>query len=134
MEQSPLFWIFNIVIVVAASALTIYSARARKGAGGYLCEDCRFNSPEKCLKSIRPFALVCTSYRQLNNASVLTGPSRTSPTALASSASLESSTSLKSPASSTSSASESLESLESPTSSTSPASVTTNAPLLEEDL
>jgi hypothetical protein len=63
MEQSPLFWIFNIAVVTLASALTIYSARNRKGAGGYLCEDCRFNSPTDCLKSVRPFALVCTSYR-----------------------------------------------------------------------
>jgi hypothetical protein len=71
MEHSPLFWIFNIAVVTIASALTIYSARARKGAGGYLCEDCRFNSPEACLKSVRPFALVCTSYRQINDGHAL---------------------------------------------------------------
>jgi hypothetical protein len=35
MEQSPLFWIFNILVVMTASALTIYCARNRKGSGGY---------------------------------------------------------------------------------------------------
>jgi hypothetical protein len=63
MEQSPLFWIFNIIVVLLACALTVYSARTRKGSGGYLCEDCRFNNPQSCLKSVRPLALVCTSYR-----------------------------------------------------------------------
>jgi hypothetical protein len=71
MEQSPLFWIFNILVVMTASALTIYCARNRKGSGGYLCEDCRFNRPADCLKSVRPFALVCTSYRQANDGHAL---------------------------------------------------------------
>ena len=63
MEHSPFFWIFNVIVVAIVSALTLYSARTRKGAGGFLCEDCKFNDPVSCLKSDRPEAMVCTSYR-----------------------------------------------------------------------
>ncbi|HEY9681792.1 MAG TPA: hypothetical protein V6C86_09440 [Oculatellaceae cyanobacterium] len=63
MGNSPLFWIVDGLAVAAVSALTIYSAVARKGKGRFLCDDCRFNDPEKCKKVERPRALVCTSYR-----------------------------------------------------------------------
>lgn len=54
-----------VLVGVATAVLTIYTALARKSTGAYLCDDCKFNSPEKCLKIDRPFALVCTSYRTL---------------------------------------------------------------------
>lgn len=52
-----------LIVGIGAAVLTIYTAIARKYTGAYLCDDCRFNDPEKCLKVERPFALVCTSYR-----------------------------------------------------------------------
>jgi hypothetical protein len=63
MGTSPLFWIVDGLAVLAVSALTIYSAVARKGKGRFLCDDCRFNAPEKCKKVERPRATVCSSYR-----------------------------------------------------------------------
>jgi hypothetical protein len=50
---------------VVVAALTIYSAVIRKGSGSYLCDDCRFNNPEDCLKPERPKAVICTSYRKI---------------------------------------------------------------------
>lgn len=38
-------------------------SKNRRGKGAYLCDDCRFNDSEKCLKPVRPYAVECTSYR-----------------------------------------------------------------------
>lgn len=46
-----------------ASAVTVYAVARRKGAGRFLCDDCRFNSTEACLKPERPYATRCTAYR-----------------------------------------------------------------------
>ena len=61
------FLVAAIVFIVGLGtvALTLYSAKTRKGAGAYLCHDCRFNDPESCKKVERPHALICTSYRQV---------------------------------------------------------------------
>jgi hypothetical protein len=55
-----------LVIGGALTAMTIYTAATRRSGGKYLCDDCRFNSPENCQKPERPRALVCTSYRAVN--------------------------------------------------------------------
>lgn len=57
-----------ILVAVGAGALTIYTALKRKSSGAYLCDDCKFNDPEQCLKSERPHALICTSYRRVQPA------------------------------------------------------------------
>jgi len=57
------YWLPVGLVAAAASALTLYSAWNRKGKGRYLCDDCRFNNPADCLKSERPKAVSCTSYR-----------------------------------------------------------------------
>ena len=59
------FWLFNVAVAGAAAALTVYCARTRQGTGTYLCDDCRFNDAKSCLKKERPFAVACTSYRDV---------------------------------------------------------------------
>ncbi len=54
--------LLTIVIVMMVFA-TIYCVSVSQGKKKYLCEDCRFNDPEKCLKVERPKAILCTSYR-----------------------------------------------------------------------
>ena len=56
-------WAATILVLVAALGLSFASLKHRKGSGNYLCDDCRFNDPAKCLKTVRPFAVDCTSYR-----------------------------------------------------------------------
>lgn len=63
MGSDLLYWVIIGAVGVFASALTIATAFKRKGKGYYLCDDCRFNSPQDCLKTERPYALQCTSYR-----------------------------------------------------------------------
>ena len=53
------------LIVIASIALSVTAFKHRKGNGAYLCDDCRFNDAEKCLKKERPYAFECTSYRQI---------------------------------------------------------------------
>lgn len=67
MENSYIFWIPVAGAIAFASAITLYSAWNRPGKGRFLCEDCRFNSPQDCLKKERPTALVCTSYRAVES-------------------------------------------------------------------
>lgn len=52
-----------IAASLAAAVISMYAIRYAKGMGKYLCEDCKFNSPEDCHKSERPKAVVCTGYR-----------------------------------------------------------------------
>ncbi len=59
-----LHWILVVVVLLATVALSVIAFKHRKGQGAYLCEDCRFNDPVKCLKEVRPYASECTSYRQ----------------------------------------------------------------------
>lgn len=54
-----LLFVFFVMMV----AFTVYSVSISQGKGKYLCEDCRFNDAEKCLKPERPEAVLCTSYR-----------------------------------------------------------------------
>jgi hypothetical protein len=58
-----LFWIGEAAAAGGVLALTIVQILRYRGDQEYLCGDCRFNSPELCLKSERPKALDCTGYR-----------------------------------------------------------------------
>lgn len=53
-----------IAASLAGAVISMFAIRYAKGMGKYLCEDCRFNNPEDCLKPERPKAVVCTSYRR----------------------------------------------------------------------
>ncbi|HEY9867735.1 MAG TPA: hypothetical protein V6D08_00890 [Candidatus Obscuribacterales bacterium] len=53
-----------VVVAAAAAALTIDAALHWQGER-YLCDDCRFNDPELCLKPERPTAVSCTAYRRI---------------------------------------------------------------------
>ena len=53
-----------VFIAVFTSTLTIYSVLQAKGSGKFLCQDCKFNNPNDCLKKERPTAFECTSYRE----------------------------------------------------------------------
>lgn len=55
------------IVTLSAITLTLYTAWKRTGEGSYLCEDCKFNTAEDCLKVERPKALICTSYRSVSN-------------------------------------------------------------------
>ncbi len=59
-------WAAIILVLVAALGLSFAALKHRKGEGNFLCDDCRFNDPLKCLKAVRPFAIDCTSYRPIN--------------------------------------------------------------------
>jgi len=56
--------LFFGAIATLTGALTIAEAWRWKG-DRYLCDDCRYNSPEKCLKLERGRALSCLAYRML---------------------------------------------------------------------
>jgi hypothetical protein len=63
MENSPAYWAITTAVILALSWLTMHGARHWKGKGTYLCDDCRFNNPQDCLKVERPQAVICTAYR-----------------------------------------------------------------------
>ncbi|MBP9091379.1 hypothetical protein KBI23_10135 [bacterium] len=63
MNEIVCHWILTAIVLGAALALSIAALKNRKGKGAYLCDDCRFNDSEKCLKTVRPYAVECTSYR-----------------------------------------------------------------------
>ncbi len=65
MEGELSYWLPVGLVAAAASALTLYCAWNRKGKGRFLCDDCRFNNETDCLKTERPTAVVCTSYRPI---------------------------------------------------------------------
>lgn len=64
MNETVCHWILTAIVLGAALALSFAALKNRKGKGAYLCDDCRFNDSEKCLKTVRPYAVECTSYRQ----------------------------------------------------------------------
>jgi hypothetical protein len=49
-------------VAAGAAAMTVEAAWHWQGER-YLCDDCRFNDPELCLKPERPTANSCTAYR-----------------------------------------------------------------------
>lgn len=55
-----------IAVFVFLVAWTCYAITISQGKGEFLCQDCRFNDPEQCLKVERPRAILCTSYRDKN--------------------------------------------------------------------
>jgi hypothetical protein len=63
-EISPTYLLTAVLIASFAFLITIISMKKWRGSGRFLCDDCRFNNPTACLKKERPYALVCTSYRQ----------------------------------------------------------------------
>lgn len=49
--------------MLVASYLALRFLKESPGEKAYLCQDCRFNRADLCLKQERPEALECTSYR-----------------------------------------------------------------------
>jgi hypothetical protein len=77
LEAELSYWLPLGLVAAAASVLTLYSAWNRKGKGRFLCDDCRFNNETDCLKTERPAAVICTSYRPVadtKNIETKTGP------------------------------------------------------------
>ncbi|MBA4079240.1 MAG: hypothetical protein C0508_29700 [Cyanobacteria bacterium PR.023] len=62
-NETVIHWILTAIVLGATLALSIAALKNRRGKGAYLCDDCRFNNSEKCLKPVRPYAVECTSYR-----------------------------------------------------------------------
>ncbi len=60
-----LHWTLEVIVVFGAVVLSVVAFKHRKGEDAFLCQDCRFNDPEKCLKEVRPYAVECTSYRKV---------------------------------------------------------------------
>jgi hypothetical protein len=56
---------FSILILVglAAAAMTLNAARHLRG-DRYLCDTCKYNSPDKCFKKERPAALICYAFKE----------------------------------------------------------------------
>jgi hypothetical protein len=64
MEQIASWQIAFLILTVAiATTVSIYAAATSQGKGKFLCEDCRFNNDDDCLKVERPNAMICTAYR-----------------------------------------------------------------------
>ena len=59
------FWAGEAVALLGVVLLTAYPIVRRRGAQKFLCDDCRFNSPELCEKKVRPTAVDCTAYRAI---------------------------------------------------------------------
>ncbi len=55
--------ILDVLIVLTAITLSLVYLNHSRGSRAFLCEDCRFNTAELCLKTERPMAIDCTSYR-----------------------------------------------------------------------
>lgn len=51
-----------VVVAIAAAAMTVDAAWHWQG-DKYLCDDCRFNHAQLCLKPERPKAISCAAYR-----------------------------------------------------------------------
>lgn len=54
----------NALILLASLVLAYVFISKIKAKGAFLCEDCKFNREDLCLKAERPHATQCTSYRQ----------------------------------------------------------------------
>ncbi len=52
-----------VALFIFLVAWTCYAVTISQGKEEFLCQDCRFNDPELCLKVERPRAILCTSYR-----------------------------------------------------------------------
>lgn len=63
METSIFYWVITGAVAGSALFLTAYNAKHWIGEKKFLCEDCKFNNDEDCLKPERPTALDCTAYR-----------------------------------------------------------------------
>ena len=50
------------LVGITAILLTLKATAVWQG-DRYLCDDCRYNDPELCLKPERPTAISCTAYR-----------------------------------------------------------------------
>lgn len=68
-------WFLSSAVVALALALSVVAFKHRKGSGTYLCDDCRFNDATKCLKTERPYAFECTSYRPIKAPEKISGES-----------------------------------------------------------
>lgn len=67
MDQSIIYWAVTGGVAAIALALTLFNANRWVGERRFLCEDCKFNTAEDCLKPERPTALDCTAYRPKPN-------------------------------------------------------------------
>jgi len=63
--RNSAFWIGESLALIGVVFLTAFPIVKRRGSKKYLCDDCRFNNPELCLKTARPKAVECTAYRAL---------------------------------------------------------------------
>lgn len=59
----------TIVLTAVCAAACFLSWQSLKNWKGnrYLCDNCRFNDPEACLKPERPTALDCTAYESTSS-------------------------------------------------------------------
>lgn len=62
MEHPFIYWAVTGIVVVIAFAIAAFNSKHWIGQGRYLCHDCKFNTPQDCLKPERPTALDCTAY------------------------------------------------------------------------
>jgi len=67
MDSTIVYWSITAAVTAIALALTAYNANHWVGEKKFLCEDCKYNNPEDCLKPERPTALDCTAYRAKTN-------------------------------------------------------------------
>lgn len=57
--------IIPVLCAAVAAAITLLAAWRWQG-DRYLCDTCRFNDPESCLKVERPQAIICKAYRSVD--------------------------------------------------------------------
>lgn len=62
-----IYWSITAGVAAIAVVLTIFNAKHWIGEKKYLCDDCKYNNPEACIKPERPTALDCTAYRSKAN-------------------------------------------------------------------
>lgn len=62
-----IYWSITAAVAAIAVVLTIFNANRWVGEKKFLCEDCKYNDPEACLKPERPTAVDCTAYRSKAN-------------------------------------------------------------------
>jgi len=57
------YWLPEVLLLLGIVTISQIAIWKRRGTAPFLCGDCRFNDPDMCLKTERPYALDCTSYR-----------------------------------------------------------------------
>jgi hypothetical protein len=62
-EHPIIYWFVTAIVIVVTVVITVFNAKHWIGKRRFLCADCKFNTPEDCLKPERPKALECTAYR-----------------------------------------------------------------------